>query len=210
MKLFFTFFVILLIFFIPIPIKFNIYYSLVNYYVKLYGLTIISKKKSINRKKHYHKAEPSLKKEHKLFSSFYNKIDLKYIDYKSLISTFYNLKFKPLLKIKFSLDYSLNDAAKTAIFYGILYQTPPLIYLLINIPVQIYKFNFKINPIFEDKFLLKIETSSIIFVSFANIIYIIIILFKFRKKQGRWPFRHIIQDKVIFSFKLIYYFLNML
>jgi len=197
MKLFFTFFVILLIFFIPIPIKFNIYYSLVNYYVKLYGLTIISKKKSINRKKHYHKAEPSLKKEHKLFSSFYNKIDLKYIDYKSLISTFYNLKFKPLLKIKFSLDYSLNDAAKTAIFYGILYQIPPVIYLLINIPIKTCKFNFKINPIFEDKFLLKIETSSIIFISFANVIYIIIILFKFIKKQGRWPFRHIIHNKLV-------------
>jgi len=196
MKLFFIFFVILLIFFIPIPVKFNIYYSLVNYYVKLYGLTIISKKKSVQKKMRYHEAKPSLKKEHKFFSSFYNKVDLKYIvDYKSLISTFYNLKFKPLLKMKFSLDYSLNDAAKTAIFYGILYQTPPLVYLLINIPFQTYKFNFKINPIFEDKFLLKIETSSIIFISFANIIYIIIILFKFRKKQGRWPFRHIIQNK---------------
>ncbi len=185
MKLFFIFFVILLIFFIPIPIKFNIYYSLVNYYVKLYGLTIISKKKSAHKKKRYHEAKPSLKKEHEFFSSFYNKVDLKYIDYKSLISTFYNLKFKPLLKTKFSLNYSLNDAAKTAIFYGILYQTPPLVYLLINIPFQTYKFNFKINPIFEDKFLLRIETSSIIFISFANIIYIIIILFKFRKKQGR-------------------------
>ena len=186
MKLFFIFFVILLIFFIPIPVKFNIYYSLVNYYVKLYGLTIISKKKSVQKKMRYHEAKPSLKKEHKFFSSFYNKVDLKYIvDYKSLISTFYNLKFKPLLKMKFSLDYSLNDAAKTAIFYGILYQTPPLVYLLINIPFQTYKFNFKINPIFEDKFLLKIETSSIIFISFANIIYIIMNLFKFRKKQGR-------------------------
>jgi len=196
MKLFFIFFLILLIFFIPIPIKFNIYYSTINYYIKLYGLTIISKKKSAYKEKHCHKVRPSLKKEHKFFSSFYNKVDLKYIvDYKSLISTFYNLKFKPLLKMKFSLDYSLNDAAKTAIFYGILYQTPPLVYLLINIPFQTYKFNFKINPIFEDKFLLKIETSSIIFISFANIIYIIIILFKFRKKQGRWPFRHIIQNK---------------
>ena len=44
MKLFFIFFLILLIFFIPIPIKFSIYYSSINYYVKLYGFTIISKK----------------------------------------------------------------------------------------------------------------------------------------------------------------------
>ena len=182
MKLFFIFFVILLIFFIPIPIKFNIYYSTINYYIKLYGLTIISKKKSAYKEKHYHKVKPSLKKEHNFFSSFYNNKDLKSISLKPLISNLYNLKFKPLLTIKFSLDYSLNDAAKTAIFYGVLCQIPPLIYVLINIPFNTYKFNFKINPIFQDKFLLKIETSSIIFISFANIIYIIIILLKSMKK----------------------------
>jgi len=187
MKLFFIFLVILLILFIPIPMKFNIYYSTIDYYVKLSGLTIISKKKSKYKEKHSHKIESSIKKEHKFFSSFYNNIGLKSIDFKSLISILYNLKFKPLLKIKFSLDYSLNDAAKTAIFYGVLYEMPPLIYFLINIPFKTYKFNFKINPIFEDKFLLKIETSSIIFISFANIIYIIIILFKFIKSKGGAP-----------------------
>ncbi|MCE5220997.1 MAG: DUF2953 domain-containing protein [Clostridium sp.] len=181
MKLFFIFLMILLIFFIPIPIKFNIYYSTINYYLKLYGLTIISKKKSSHKIKD-HKIDFSIKKEHKFFSSFYKNIDLKSIDFKSLISTLFNLKFKPLLKVKSSLDYSLNDAARTAIFYGILYQTPLLIYFFMNIPFKTYKFSFKINPIFEDKFLLKIETSSIIFISFANIIYIIIILLKFIKK----------------------------
>lgn len=183
MKLFFIFLVILLIFFIPVPIKFNIYYSTINYYIKLYGLTIISKKKCSHIIKH-HKVKPSLKKEHKFFSRFYN-IDLKSIYLKTLISNLYNSKFKPLFKIKFSLDYSLSDAAKTAIFYGVLCQIPPLIYVLINIPFNTYRVNFKINPIFEDKFLLKIETSSIIFISFANIIYIIIILLKSIKKTQR-------------------------
>ena len=191
MKLFFIFFVILLMFFIPIPIKFNIHYSTINYYLKLYGLTIISKKKSEYKEKHYHKVKPSLKKEHNFFGRLYNNINFKSIDLKSLISNLYNSKFKPLLKTKVSLDYSLNDAAKTAIFYGVLSQVPPLIYILINVPFKIYKFNFKINPIFEDKFLLKFETSSIIFLSFANIIYMIIILFKFIKKQGRWPIGYI-------------------
>ena len=184
MKLFLIFLVILLIFFIPIPIKINIYYSTVDYYVKLYGLPIISKKKSTLITKH-HKIKPSTEKEPNFFRKFIIVKDLNYIDFKSLILTLYNLKFKPLLKIKFSLDYSLNDAARTAIFYGILYQIPPLIYFLINIPFKTYKFNFKVNPIFKDKFLLRIETSSIIFISFANIIYIIIILFRFIKKQGR-------------------------
>ena len=195
MKLFFIFFVILLIFFIPIPIKFNIYYSIINYYIKLYGFTIISKKKHSHIIRH-HKVNPSLKKEHKIFLSFYKNINLKSLEWKPLLSNLYNSKFKPLLRIKFSLYYSLNDAAKTAIFYGVLCQAPPLIYVLLNIPFKTCKFNFKINPIFEDKFSLKIETSSIIFLSFANIIYMIIILFRLIKKQGRWPIEHMKENKL--------------
>ena len=172
MNLFFISLGILLIFFVPIPIKFSIYYSTIDYYVKLYGLTIFSKKKSKR------KTEPIIKDHNKIFFKSYKNIDYKSIDYKALISKFYNLKFKPLLRIRFSLDYSLNDAARTAIFYGVLWQVPPIIYTLVKVPFSLLKFNFNIKPIFKDKFLLKIETSSIIFISFANIIYIIIILFK--------------------------------
>jgi hypothetical protein len=174
MNLFFIFLGILLIFFIPIPIKFSIYYSTIDYYVKLYGFTVVSKKEI------HHKLKAKIKKEDNLFFKLY-----KHIERKSLISTINNLKFKPSLKMKLYLDYSLNDAARTAIFYGVLSQLPPLIYMLIKIPFNISKFDFKIRPIFKDIFLLKIETSSIIFVSFANIIYIIIILFKYRKEHGR-------------------------
>ena len=185
MKLFFMFFIILLIFFVPIPIKINIHYSSINYYIKLYGFTIISQKKSENKKKLAPKVKPKTENQPNAFKKFYKNINFKSLEYRVLISKLYNSKFKPLLKIDLLFNYSLNDAARTAIFYGVLYQTPPLIYSLINIPFKTFKFNFKINPIFEDKFLLKIETSSIIFISFANIIYIIIILFKYIKKQGR-------------------------
>ncbi|WP_242982129.1 DUF2953 domain-containing protein [Clostridium sp. Maddingley MBC34-26] len=98
-----------------------------------------------------------------------------------------NLKFKPLLKLRLSLDYSLSDAARTALFYGILTQFPPIIYTLLKRYFKINKFKFNINPIFEDIFLLKIETTSIIFLSFANIIYITIIFFKLIKSRGGDP-----------------------
>ena len=182
MKLFFIFAAILLILFIPIPIKINIYYSRVNYYVKLYGFTIISRRKIENRKKTIKKDKSALKDK---ANDFYKKINFKSLEYKTLILKLYSSKFKPLLKIDLFLDYSLNDAARTAIFYGVLCQTPPLIYFLLNILFNLRKFNLKINPVFEDKFFLKIETSSIFFLSFANIIYIIIILFRFIKRQGR-------------------------
>src|SRR5471030_2872538 len=170
MNLFFIFLGILLIFFIPIPIKFSVYYSTIDYYLKLYGLTIISKKIF------HRKVEAKIKKEDNFFLNLYRDID-----WKSLISTLNNLKFKPSLKMNLYLDYSLNDAARTAIFYGVLSGLPPLIYTLMKVPFNLYKFDFKIKPIFKDMFLLKIETSSIIFISFANIIYIIFILFKFIK-----------------------------
>ena len=175
MNFFFIFLGIFIIFFIPIPIKFSIYYSTIDYYVKLYGFKVLSQKE-IHRK-----VESKIKKE----DNFFLKLS-KYIDWKSLISTIHNLKFKPSLKMKLYLDYSLNDAARTAIFYGVLSQLPPLIYILIKVPFNVSKFDFKIKPIFEDMFLLKIETSSIIFISFANIIYMIIILLKFIKTNGRW------------------------
>ena len=185
MKLIFIFFIILLIFFIPIPIKINMHYSATNYYIKLYGFTIISRNKFENKKKLIPKTKTIVDNVPNAFKRFYNSINFKALDYRSLISKLYNLKFKPSLKINLFFNYSLNDAARTAIFYGILCQIPPLIYLLLNISFNVHKFNMNINPIFEDKFLLKIETSSIFFLSIANAIYIIIILFKFIKKQGR-------------------------
>ncbi len=126
------------------------------------------------------KNSPLIKNKHKFFSKINSKINFKH-----LISTLSSLKYKPLLKINLSLDYSLNDAARTAIFYGIIYNTTSLTYILLNYIFNIKRFNFKITPLFEDKFLLKIETSSIIFLSLANIIYIIINLLKNNEKQGR-------------------------
>ncbi len=177
MRLFFIILaIIIILLFMPIPIKVIIYYSPADYYIKIYKLTIMSKKKPPKRDK------PVVKKERKFFLNAY-----KNIDYKSLLSNMYNLniRFKPLLKLNFSFYYSLNDAAKTAIFYGILCQIPPLIYIFLKFIFKINKFNLSINPIFEDKFLLKIEASSIIFLSFANIIYMTIIIFKKVLNQGR-------------------------
>ena len=185
MKLFFLFLVILLVIFIPIPIRFNIYYSAINYYIKLYGITIISQKKVQKKKNASLKTEPKLKKKKINFSRHFEKIDFKSLEYKTIIFKLYHSKFKPILRSNLFIDYSLNDAAKTAIFYGVLCQTPPIIYLILSVLFKLNKFNFKVNPIFEDKFFLKIETSSIFFISFANIIHIIIILLKFTKKQGR-------------------------
>jgi hypothetical protein len=113
--------IIFFIFFIPIPIKLNIYYSNMTYFIKLYKLTLISKTKLENKNK---KSENIDKKKHECSSDFNEDIN-----WKTFLLDLHNtnLKFKPLLRIKFNFSYSFNDAAKTAISYGVLYQFPPLI-----------------------------------------------------------------------------------
>ena len=177
MKLFLIFLIILI--FAPIPLKFNIYYSLKDYHIKLYNIKIISKKKhkfnlsDINKK--------NIDSSSKIFSKFFT--DFK--NFRLLLFKFYKLKFKPLIRIKYQISYSLNDAAKTAIFYGVLSQFIPVVYFSNNIFFKTKKFDFSINSLFEDKFLVKIEISSIIFISIANIIFMIVILliYKFKARE---------------------------
>lgn len=183
MRLYFIILAILLIFIIPFPIKISIFFSPVDYYIKLYKITIVSKKKRENSKRYDAiNTKPIIKKERKFLSRFYKNINIR-----SLITKFYNLnlKIKPILKVRISFDYSLSDAARTAIFYGILSQVPPILYNLLKRAFNVNKYKLIINPVFEDRFLLKIEASSIIFLSFANIIYITIIFLKLLSKKGR-------------------------
>ncbi|NFO31051.1 DUF2953 domain-containing protein [Clostridium botulinum] len=170
MKLFLL--ILMIIILLPIPLKISIYYSFDNYYIKLYKFTIISKEKIKNKKQNSNIKSKSHKKK-KDSLNILNMIHKKY-----LIEKLYDSKFKPKINLKGDLSYSLNDAAHTAIFYGILSQINPIFYFALSILCKINKFKFNINPIFNDKFLVKLEISSIIFISIVNVIYILILIFK--------------------------------
>ncbi|AOR23872.1 DUF2953 domain-containing protein [Clostridium taeniosporum] len=170
MKLFFIILIILI--FIPIPLKISIYYSSDNYYVKLYKFTIISKEK-LKTKKHNLNSKSKSTKTKKKNLNISSMIHKKY-----LIKQLYNSKYKPKINIKGTLDYSLNDAAHTAISYGILSQISPIFYFALGVLFKINKFKFNIKPLFKNKFLVKFEISSIIFISIVKIIYVLIIIFK--------------------------------
>ncbi|WP_369521939.1 DUF2953 domain-containing protein, partial [Clostridium butyricum] len=102
-----------------------------------------------------------------------------YSNIMEIINKFINLKFKPILNFNSKLEYSLNDAAKTALSYGILSTLPSLIYFFIKILFKPKKYNFDILPKFDNAILLKFEIKSIIFISFANIIYMMFVLLKY-------------------------------
>lgn len=170
MKLFFI--ILIIILFTPIPLNISIYYSRNNYYINLYKFTIMSKdkiKKNVKNSTSSCKNKKKKKESLKLLSLIHKKF---------LIENLYNSKFKFKIKLNGKLDYSFNDAAKTAIAYGLFSQITPILYFITNILFKIKNFKIDLNPIFEDKFLVKLEISSIIFISIAKIIYILIIIFK--------------------------------
>ena len=183
MKLLLIILIILVILFIPIPLKITTYYSAEDYYIKFYRFIILSKQKNKFKKKKekelYKDKTPNKDNLKKNKTTKFNLYNFRGKDIRTLIIKLYNRSFKPWLQFKCNIDYSLNDAAKTAFLYGaICQQLPDLVHLISNIPFKSKKFIFDINPIFEDKFLLKIEISSIIFISLAHIIYVLI-LFRF-------------------------------
>lgn len=176
MKIFLTLFIIIMFF--PIPLKFYIYYYNNCYFVKLYNFTLFDnaafkkKKENIKRKEY----NPPIKDKSKYKASDLFK-SITYRDIKVIINKLSKLKFKPVLNLSSKLQYSFDDAARTAISYGVLSNIPSIIYFCINIIFKIKKYDFEIIPHFNDKLLLKLESKSIIFISIANIIYMIFILF---------------------------------
>lgn len=178
MEIFLTLFIIIMFF--PIPLKFYIYYYNNCYFVKLYNFTLFDnaafkKKKENIKHKEYNPPIKDKDKSKDKASDLFKSIT--YRDIKVIINKLSKLKFKPVLNLSSKLQYSFDDAARTAISYGVLSNIPSIIYFCINIIFKTKKYDFEIIPHFNDKLLLKLESKSIIFISIANIIYMIFILF---------------------------------
>ncbi|MBD7909990.1 DUF2953 domain-containing protein [Clostridium cibarium] len=178
MKLFL--FIIFLILFVPIPIKIHILFSKENYYIKIYNLSLIKKekkaKKSSNKVKPEQKDNNAENKTKNAKNTFLNGLSIDKV--LTIIKEFKKSTFKPSLKIHGYFNYSIGDAAKTAILYGILSTYSPLLSWFFSIIFKIKKFGFNINPIFKDEIIAEIKLTSIITLSIAQIIYMGILFIK--------------------------------
>lgn len=177
MKIFLTLFIIMFFMFFPIPLKFYIYYYNNCYYIKLYNFTLFNNAAFEKKKEQirYKKNNPPIKNKKKFWFSKLFK-SAKYADLKVIINKLHNSKFKPVITWNSNFEYSFNDASRTAVSYGILSNIPSIFYFFINIIFRSKKYKFKVIPQFVNRMLLKFEAKSIIFISFANIIYIAFIL----------------------------------
>jgi hypothetical protein len=156
----FTTFAILLLFFIPIPIKITVTYKNNHLCLFVYKFNIkLSKKEK--------------KKLNKDAKKSYRSFNITFSDIMDLIHEIDCLRFKPTLRMKIILDYGLVDASSTGIAFGVLNSFSPFIFRLLSIMFKVKKYDLKINPNFN-QLMLKGSIKSIIFISLAKIIYIMI------------------------------------
>lgn len=156
---------ILVILLIPIPLKLRLYYK--NGEIVL---QIFSFKKYI--KKQIQKVS-KFKKKHK------NKQKLTNYDYVNIVKKVDNNPIKFRVKINIKMDYGLEDAADTAILYGIIWSIYPFIERLFKIFFSFKNLNLKVSPDYNGKKVqmdIKIFTLLNILILLINIIYIVMVL----------------------------------
>ena len=158
------FIVISIIIFFPIPINCKLHYYNNNLHSYIYGKEISFRKRVTKNIKH----------------------DVRSKDYIGIIKKYYfkakdikfkleNSRLKPKLNFIFYMEYGTEDAAKTAIYFGILNSCSPFLYSFINKFFRIKKYSFCVAPNFKAS---KIDLilKSIVKISIVNTIYIAILI----------------------------------
>lgn len=161
MKIIFLFLILLIILFFPFPILFEVGY---NKEFKIY----LYKKFKIALKNSPEKEIRTRKKS--------NKAKIK-LNFKSILDSLQTNRFKPILNLSISMQYSLADAAVTAISYGAIYGILESGYLELITIFNIKKKNYNISPMFNDETSISFSLKGILYLSIANIMYILFLYF---------------------------------
>jgi len=163
--------IVTLVLLFPIPIKITLIYANEIFTLKIYNKVIIPSKTKKTKAKNKNKRSDYVKTDNEEKIS---KLKLK--DLKGIIELFINSKFKFTLRTKFRVDYSIEDAAINAITYGFLYQITAFISTILNLFFKVKNFTPTINIKYNENFF-KFESTSIIFINIAKIIYMFIVIF---------------------------------
>lgn len=161
MKIIFLFIILLIILFFPFPILFEASYDK-EFKIYLYKKFKIALKNSPEKEIRTRKKS--------------NKAKIK-LNFKSILDSLQTNRFKPLLNLSINMQYSLADAALTAISYGAIYGVLQGIYLELITIFNIKKKNYDISPLFNDETSISFSIKGIIYLSIANIIYIAFLYF---------------------------------
>lgn len=167
--------------FIPIPIKIKGLFNPDDYFLKVYSFTIFKKgvklppkkeEETLRKTKNETKETPK-KDKSSIFKAFKDRIN-PLILYRLIRDN----NFKPRLRVKGYFQYSLGDAANTAISYGALSAIAPWIYRGITLFFRSKHFYFPLEPMLNKESYINIKADCIIFISIAHIINILYIILK--------------------------------
>lgn len=90
-----------------------------------------------------------------------------------------NNSYKPKLYLNSNIDFQVEDAAYTAVIYGISNALIPFIERFINVFFSISSFKIHVNPLFNNENSVSFNIKSIIKVNLAKLIYMAIIIYKY-------------------------------
>lgn len=163
-------FIIFILLVLPIPLKFTLEYYKNSVHFYFYNKKITFKKRVTKKVSHNIKSTDYIGKLKYYFDTLEN------LHHKLK----YN-KFAPRLNISANVNYGFEDAAETAVFFGVFHNIGGSIYHILNNYFIIKQYDFNVTPDYNEiKYEVKIK--SIIWISIVNTIYIVIlILYTFRK-----------------------------
>ncbi|MBV4419426.1 DUF2953 domain-containing protein [Clostridium tyrobutyricum] len=154
----------LIIIFIPFPVKLHVFYNNKKLHLYFFNINILNKITS-NKKRFDINSANSTRQLAKTIRKFR-------IVFKRLLK----IKYKPQISIDIDMVYGLDDAAYTAILYGLINALTPSLLILLSKLFILKKQEINIKPCFNKSYF-KLEINSIIYVSFVKIIYIILSLY---------------------------------
>lgn len=163
-----------LILLFPIPLKITLNYSKGIFTLKLFNKTIIPSKGKKDKKIVKSKKEKPDKPTK--IPSGDKKQKFKIQDGIDIIRFLKDTKVKFTLRTTLHIEYALEDAATSAILYGLLHQATSALYSSLKCFLKVKKFNPSIEMKYNENFF-NITSTSIIIVNLAKIIYIIVFIY---------------------------------
>lgn len=190
--------IVFILIFLPLPVLITVFYKTNTLFVYIFGVKLYPRKKN---KKNI--SPPKYKKEKS------RKISLE--DYNKIWDKINTSPVKPSLHFEVNIIYGLDDAAKTAILHGTLSSLPPFLYNLHRLdngtkteilhgtrsflPAFLYnllcsflytrKFKIDLKPNLE-KSILEFKIKSIIWINFAKIIYMsLLVIFTLKDNSSK-------------------------
>jgi hypothetical protein len=165
--------IIILLLFLPTIVKVTLIYedNKLSVYVfnKLLNLSIFNNPPKKEEKTYETKAKPKKGNKNKKF--------LERLFEECFKKDIFKGRFRPSIKIDCNIEYGFDDAALTGISYGLIYNFSSVLYNLVSKRLKVRKFKFNVVPHYNNP-MLKFRITSIFYLNLAQIIYVLIIIFR--------------------------------